>query len=471
MGKALHKITQQHKIPLIINDRADVAVAVGAEGLHIGQDDMDIAEARKIMGKDAIIGVTANTAEEAITAARAGADYLGIGTVYSTATKENTKSIIGPAGVRNILGALHKERLSPPCVCIGSINPSNVQRVLFQAASVDKSLDGVAVVSAIIGSPDPEEAASSLLQIIHTPPPFASASSTDKEPNVQRELSRANQILRRVSSKKPLNHNMTNLVVQNFAANIALAVGSSPIMSSNGLEAPDLAALGGSLVINMGSVTPDSIQNYLAGIRAYNATGNPVIFDPVGAGATKLRRDATQTLLNEGYFDVIKGNESEIQTVLGETEVVQHGVDSASGSQLSASQKAQMVKTLARREKNVVLMTGKIDYLSDGHRIYAISNGHEYLGSITGSGCTLATTIAACVAVEREDKLNAVLAGVLLYEIAAQRAAGLESVKGPGTFVPALIDEIYGIQAKEVGSDGGSEELGWLDAAKVVSAS
>jgi thiamine-phosphate diphosphorylase/hydroxyethylthiazole kinase len=213
-------------------------------------------------------------------------------------------------------------------------------------------------------------------------------------------------------------------------------------MSNQGAEAADLAALKGALVINMGMPTPEGISNYLAAIKAYNEAGGPIVFDPVGAGATAVRREAVKTLMSGGYFDVIKGNEGEIQTVLGHSIAQQRGVDSGP-SDSSAVDRARMVKELAVRERNVVLMTGPTDYLSDGERTYAIHNGHDLLGRITGSGCTLGTTIAAFLAVHKEDKLLAALAGILMYEIAAENAAGRDYVKGPGTFVPVFLDELY----------------------------
>ena len=254
---------------------------------------------------------------------------------------------------------------------------------------------------------------------------------------------------------------MTNLVVQNFAANVALAVGASPIMSNNGLEAADLASLGGSLVINMGTTTPDARQNHLAAVSAYNSVGGPALLDPVGAGATQQRREGVKALMRGGYFDVIKGNEGEIRTVSGASGVKQHGVDSGA-SQLSTHDRAQLVKSIAEREKNVILMTGTTDVVSDGKRTFAISNGHAYLGEITGSGCTLGTTIASVLAVEREDKLLAAVAAILLYEIAAERAAVRTDVKGPGTFVPAFIDELYAIRNESVQGNGS-----WAEAAKI----
>ena len=233
-------------------------------------------------------------------------------------------------------------------------------------------------------------------------------------------------------------------------------------MSLSGAEAPSLAALNGSLVINMGTATPNLITEYTLALRAYNATGNPVLLDPVGAGATPLRKEALRTLIHAGYFTVIKGNENEIATAWGQVSVVQKGVDSGASTS-NAYEKASLVQKLAQREGNVALMTGVTDYLSDGTRTYAIANGHRYLGQITGSGCTLGTTIAAVCAVQRDDFLLATLAGVLLFEVAAERAAGRGDVKGPGSFVPAFLDELNAVANEPMVT----KDWGWLRRAKV----
>jgi thiamine-phosphate diphosphorylase/hydroxyethylthiazole kinase len=215
----------------------------------------------------------------------------------------------------------------------------------------------------------------------------------------------------------------------------------------------------------MGTVTPDGLSNYLMAISAYNAAGGPVVFDPVGAGATQQRRDAVKKLMAGGYFDLIKGNEGEIKTVAGVSgDEQQRGVDSGT-STLTLEQRTDLVRSLAKRERNVVLMTGKTDILSDGRRTVLIENGHKYLANITGSGCTLGTTIASFLAVHKKDKLLAALAGILMFEIAAEVAASRgQNVRGPGTFVPAFLDELYAI--KEDTAEG---RYGWLDAAKVRS--
>lgn len=225
-------------------------------------------------------------------------------------------------------------------------------------------------------------------------------------------------------------------------------------MANNADEASELAALGGALVINMGSVTPEAISNYVKAAQAYNACCRPVLFDPVGAGATRLRRGAVQTLLANCHFEVIKGNESEIRVLLNEVTTQQRGVDSGSSTS-SSVEKAILAKKLAEQERNVVVLTGKTDYISDGARTYAVNNGHEYLSHVTGTGCVLGTTIAACVAIHQEDPLLATLSGMLMFEIASERAGRREDVKGPGTFVPAFLDELYTIAKQAQQSDAG----------------
>lgn len=183
-------------------------------------------------------------------------------------SKQNTKSIIGIDGLQKILADLANAELSIKTVCIGGINASNTQRVVWHGS---ERVDGVAVVSAIVAAADPEAAARELRSLVKLPPEFG-----------KRLVDKIAGVIKAVIEKKPLSHNMTNLVVQNFAANVALCVGASPIMANYGEEAPDLAKHGGALVINMGTVTPEGLENYLKALKAYNTVGGPVIFDPVG---------------------------------------------------------------------------------------------------------------------------------------------------------------------------------------------
>lgn len=324
---------------------------------------------------------------------------------------------------------------------------ANAFAVLSESRSRVKALDGVAVVSAIVASADAEASA--------------------RELQTRTTKARIPDVVRAVAQTTPLSHNMTNLVVQNFAANVALAVGASPIMANYAEEAADLAALPGAvaLVVNMGTVTPDGLANYVQALKAYNAAGRPVLLDPVGAGATAVRRAAVKTLLAAGHFSVIKGNEGEIQTVHGATNVQQRGVDSASS--LSLAQKASLVKSLARSRGGnnnnvVVLMTGVTDVLSDGTRTFRVDNGHELLAQVTGTGCSLGTAISAAVAAFPSDPLLAAVAATVMYGVAAEMAAARPEVRGPGSFVPTFLDELYAIRKSTAAGD-----LRWTTMAKV----
>lgn len=443
---------------------------------------MNVQDARKILGQDAIIGATVSSIDEARIAVERGADYLGIGTLYATNTKKNTKEIIGINGIRKILKYLDNGTSAEKVVktvCIGGVNASNLQRIFQQLhapsspSTKAKGIDGVAVVSAIIGAPEPQDSSSHLYKLIKSQPAFRSRSTephfwlqNDSE-EISHLLNTATTATGNVRKIAPLSHNMTNLVVQNFAANVALAIGASPIMANYGAEAPDLSALGGALVVNMGTVTPDGLLNYKQAITAYNLAGGPIVLDPVGAGATSVRRAALAELMGKGYFDLIKGNEREICAVAKasgftlEDNSQQRGVDSGDAL-FGLEERAYIVSRVALRERNVVLMTGAVDIVSDGIRTYTIANGHKYLGMITGSGCTLGTTLSAYLAANQGDKLHAAVAGLLHYEIAAERAAEREDVKGPGTFVPAFIDELY-----STGVDVAEGKASWEGRAKV----
>lgn len=147
---ALKKITDRYSIPLIINDRADIMLASGAAGVHVGQSDLPAGEVRRIIGLDKILGVSAATVEEAIAAEKAGADYLGVGAMFPTSTKKDTRH---PS-----VDTLHQIccAVSIPVVAIGGINSGN-------AALLGKSgIAGAAVVSAILAGGHPEEAAAGL---------------------------------------------------------------------------------------------------------------------------------------------------------------------------------------------------------------------------------------------------------------------------------------------------------------------
>lgn len=146
-------ITDKYKVPLIINDRVDIALAIDADGVHVGQSDLPAAVVRKIIGKDKILGVSAGCAEKAIEAQREGADYIGVGALFSTSTKTDAKSVS-----KETLMKIIKE-VSIPVVGIGGINEQNAAQLK------NTGIDGIAVVSAIIAQKDIKLSAEKMLEI------------------------------------------------------------------------------------------------------------------------------------------------------------------------------------------------------------------------------------------------------------------------------------------------------------------
>ena len=153
---ALRPLLRDHNIPLIINDRLDVALAVEADGVHLGQRDMPIGMARKIAGNSLLIGISAESTDDALRAEQEGADYIGISPVFATPTKTDTAAPLGLEGVNKI-----RELVDIPLVGIGGINRDNA------ASVIEAGADGVAVVSAIVSADDPRDAAKELKALVN----------------------------------------------------------------------------------------------------------------------------------------------------------------------------------------------------------------------------------------------------------------------------------------------------------------
>ena len=153
------KVALRH-VPLLINDRVDVALAARADGVHVGWDDMDVADARRLLGKGAIIGLSLKTVAQANTAPLDQLDYVAIGGVFATRSKDNPDTPVGLAGLREIAAVVRKRAPRIPITAIAGIDASNAADVIAAGA------DGVAVISALSLSPDPRAAAQELRGIV-----------------------------------------------------------------------------------------------------------------------------------------------------------------------------------------------------------------------------------------------------------------------------------------------------------------
>jgi len=253
---------------------------------------------------------------------------------------------------------------------------------------------------------------------------------------------RAAEALQRIKERRPLVHQITNLVVMNPTANATLALGASPVMAHARQEVEDMVALAGALVLNAGTPDPDWIQAMLLAGRRANELGVPVVLDPVGAGATPYRTETNLMLLSALEIAVLRGNAGEIGALTGAGGVVR-GVDSVEG----VTDPLGVAAGGALRWGTTVAITGARDVISDGARAVAVDNGHPLLSVVTGTGCSATAMIGAFAAVE-EDPLVAAASALAVYGLAAERAA--EAAGGPGTFQAALLDSLYNLTLQEV---------------------
>ncbi|GEB33821.1 MULTISPECIES: thiamine phosphate synthase [Brevibacillus] len=159
LGRQLQELCREHQTLFFVNDDVDLAVRLQADGIHVGQDDMHLAEVRAMVGEAMYIGISAGTVEEAIAAKNGGADCIGVGAMFATSSKADAGEPIGPAGLREIREAVGAEL---PIVGIGGITLENAKQVCQAGA------DGVAVISAISRAESPKQAAEDLLRIVRS---------------------------------------------------------------------------------------------------------------------------------------------------------------------------------------------------------------------------------------------------------------------------------------------------------------
>jgi hydroxyethylthiazole kinase len=253
-------------------------------------------------------------------------------------------------------------------------------------------------------------------------------------------IPRIENVLKAVRAASPLIHHLTNFVTMNDCANATLAIGASPVMSAAEAEAPQLAAFSSALLINMG--TPDEAQAraMLAAAQAAARKGIPLVFDPVGAGATAYRRELSARLLRECRPAIVKGNAAEIAFLAG-IESAQRGVDSIEPAG-DVEGRARAALALARRSGCVVLSSGETDIVANAESAWAVSGGRVELGSVCGSGCMLGSVSAALAAVcGKEGLFGTALAASLCFKLASESAAS-SGARGLSSFRWAFMDAL-----------------------------
>jgi len=253
---------------------------------------------------------------------------------------------------------------------------------------------------------------------------------------------KAGENLKNLREKKPLIHNITNYVVMNYTANALLACGASPVMAHASEEVEEMVSFAGALVLNIGTLTPYWVDSMLKAGKRANELNVPIILDPVGSGATKLRTDSAKRLIDELSIKVVRGNASEVLSLAHEGSQTK-GVDSIH----SVDEAADAALILAKELNTILAITGAVDLITDGERIYRVCNGHELMGYVTGTGCTATVIVGAFLAVGR-DSIEATTSALAYFGLAGEKAA--TKAQAPGSFQIALLDALYTIDEKQM---------------------
>jgi hydroxyethylthiazole kinase len=228
---------------------------------------------------------------------------------------------------------------------------------------------------------------------------------------------------------------MTNDVVQTFTANVLLALGASPAMVIDADEVPQFAALADALLINVGTLTKERASAMLLAVESANANCKPWTLDPVAVGALTLRTEFCQNLLTLNPA-AIRGNASEILALAG----MSHGGRGVDTTETAVAA-LPAAQALARQISTIVVVTGEVDYVTDGYRTLMVTGGSSLMTRVVGTGCALSAVVAASCALPG-DRLDNIAAACGMMKQAGSIATSKSN--GPGSFVATFLDALYG---------------------------
>ena len=267
-------------------------------------------------------------------------------------------------------------------------------------------------------------------------------------------------MLKNVKEKCPLIQNITNYVTTNDCANITLACGGSPVMADDINEVEDFAKICDGLNINIGTMGIIVPAMFVAG-KKHNEYNHPIVLDPVGAGASKLRTETCQKLLDEIHFTTIRGNISEIKTLVNGNGTTQ-GVDANVEDEVTINNLDKAVdfaKNFAKKTRSIIAITGAIDIVADSNKAYCIFNGKPMMSKVTGTGCMLSSLTACYIAANPDNPLEATAAAVcamgLCGEIAYNRLTKLD---GNSTYRNYIIDAMFNLTGEQL-EEGAKYEI------------
>jgi hydroxyethylthiazole kinase len=255
-----------------------------------------------------------------------------------------------------------------------------------------------------------------------------------------------------VYARGPLVHSITNFVVMNVTANAVLAAHASPLMAHAAEEMDDITNIDSALVLNIGTLDPAWLESMELAGKLMRAKGKPVVLDPVGAGASRLRTEASLRLLDMVRPQIVRGNASEIMALASEIRRAERLPASAASSStkgvdsLNDSREAvDSARLLAERFGCVVSISGERDFVTDGETVLVVEGGSPLMPLVTGMGCSASAGTGAYAACA--EPLTAAAAAMAVFASAGEKAGRL--AKGPGTFLPHFLDELYAVDAED----------------------
>lgn len=254
-------------------------------------------------------------------------------------------------------------------------------------------------------------------------------------------IEKITQLLEKLRAEKPLVHHITNYVTVNDCANITLGIGASPIMADSIREVDGITLVSKALVLNMGTLNERTVPSMLAAGKAANAAGIPVVFDPVGVGASGFRNETAAEILGAVKVSVLRGNISEIRYLAGLSAATK-GVDAADSDLAVGDDAASVASAAAKRFGCVAAITGAVDVISDGGRELRVKNGHPMLSALTGTGCMCSSLIGSFCGADSGESLLACAGALLTMGIAGELAYERAGELGNGSFRAALHDAV-----------------------------
>ena len=375
---SVKEVCDRYGIPFIINDDVMLAKEIDADGVHVGQSDMGIADARAILGGSKTVGATAKTVEQARAAYKAGADYLGSGAVFGSTTKGD--AVYMPADLLKEIA----ESVPIPVAAIGGIDETNAGQLK------GLPIAGIAVVSGIFGKSNVRMGAADVKASLYG---------------------------------RPVVQCITNHVTVNDVANLILSMGASPIMAHHIREAAEVQASASALMLNLGAT--DDYEAMKEAMKTASGSGHPVVIDPVGIGVSSYRREQLKELLDIAPPACIRGNYSEILALYDDRATLK-GLDDDNSRAIDLEERMGIVSRCASRYNTVIAASGITDIISDGRSTVCVGSGHRMQRRITGSGCMLSAAIASVFAISPADRM-ALTAGVSGY-IGSRAAAAAEEI-------------------------------------------